>query len=123
MFTRILTTLMIVALAAVAGCADSPDPDEDMTFGDDRERLSEGIEAQLERIEDLMGDVGATGDDASAYDETRKVELENMRDELREDMTALQEATRQTWKDTAAEVERRLNDVTQRLDTMIESRQ
>ena len=123
MFTRILTTLMIVALAAFTGCADSPDPDEDMTFGDDRERLSEGIEAQLDRIEDLMGDVGATGDDASAYDETRQVELENMRDELREDMTALQEATRQTWKDTAAEVERRLNDVTQRLDTMIESRQ
>ena len=121
---------LFLLLAVVPGCGNSPDPDEDMTYGDEREQLEERLEAKLGEIDALLGDIGpddatasAEGDTLSMYDQTRRVELQEMRTEIEAHLSALDEQTRQTWNEFSAEVARRIDTIDARLETMRASMQ
>lgn len=120
MLTHRLLALFMIAALALTGCDGSPDPDEDMTWGDHRQELSSEVETQLDRVESMLDDLGDAADD-EAFDETRRMELERMRDELRADLDAMQNQSRETWTDFATEVQRHANHAEHRLDMMSDS--
>ena len=120
MFARNPLLILFLALLTVAACSDDAEDDAAIkSFTERRDALRERVESTMDQIDDAMEVTTEGADPGMAA--SQRVQFEDMRARLQEDLDAMEEQTAQTWNDFEADVERGLTDIHDRVEPMMKS--
>lgn len=120
MFARTPLITLFIALLIVAGCGyDAKDDAAIMSYTERRDALRERVQSTLDQIDEAMELTTEGADPGMAA--SQRVQFEDMRDRLQEDLDAMSEQTVETWNDFEVEVEQDLADIDGRVEPMMES--